>query len=101
MSSEIEEIGIIDLTDDQLEELASHIESKILDRIQQHSYWRFLTDFSITINLTQNSDKLLTFILDSDIAGSLESNQIVELQEELFSYGQNVLKEELKCLKNS
>ncbi len=101
MSSEIEEMGIIDLTDDQLEELASQIESKILDRIQQHSYWRFLTDFSITINLTQNSDKLLTFILDSDIAGSLESNQIVELQEELFSYGQNVLKEELKCLKNS
>lgn len=101
MSSEIEEIGIIELSDEQLEEIASLIESKIYSYIEQHSHWQLLTDFGITINLTQGSDKLLTLILDFDMAGSLTSDQLEKFQEELFEYGQIILKEEIECLKNS
>ena len=101
MSFEIEDIGIDFLTDDQLEELVLEVENKIYTYIQAHQYWQLLTDFNILVNLNQNKDKLLTLILDCEIAGGLTSSQLEEFQSEIFEYSQIALKDELKCMKNS
>ena len=101
MSSEIEDIGIKALSGEELEEIAFNVEEKILIFIQDHSSGQLLTDYSIIVNLSQTPDKILTLTLDLDIAGGLSSSQLECLQEELFEYGQKILKEELKCLKNS
>ncbi len=101
MSSEIEDIGIKALTDEELEEIAFNVEEKILNFIQNHTSGQLLTDYSIIVNLSQTPDNILTLALDLDIAGGLSSSQLESLQQELFEYGQITLKEELKCLKNS
>ena len=101
MSSEIEDIGIKALSGEELEEIAFNVEEKILIFIQDHTSGQLLTDYSIIVNLSQTPDKILTLTLDLDIAGGLSSSQLESLQEELFEYGQKILKEELKCLKNS
>ena len=101
MSSEIEDIGIKALSDEELEEIAFNVEEKILIFIQNHTSGELLTDYSIIVNLSQTPDNILTLTLDLDIAGGLSSSQLESLQEELFEYGQKILKEELKCLKNS
>jgi hypothetical protein len=101
MSSEIEDIGLKALSDEELEELAFNVEEKILVFIQNHANGQLLTDYSIIVNLSQSPDNILTLTLDFDIAGGLSSSQLEKLQEELFEYGQTSLKEELKCLKNS
>ena len=101
MTSEIEDIGIETLTDEELEEIASNVEEKLISFIQEHSFGKFLTDYSFIVNLSQDSDNLLTLTLDFDISGGLSSSQLESLQEELFKYGQDALKEELICLKNS
>lgn len=101
MSFEVEDIGIDLLNDAQLEKLASAIEDKIYAYIQKHQFWRLLTDFSILVNLNQDNDKILTLILDCEISGSLTSSQLEDFQSEIFDYGQNILKEELQCMKNS
>ena len=95
MSSEIEDIGIKALSGEELEEIAFNVEEKILIFIQDHTSGQLLTDYSIIVNLSQTPDKILTLTLD------LSSSQLESLQEELFEYGQKILKEELKCLKNS
>ena len=101
MSSEIEDIGIKSLTDEELEEIAFNVEEKILIFIQKHESGHLLTDYSIIVNLSQTPDNILTLALDLEIAGGLSSSQLESLQQELFEYGQKTLKEELKCLKNS
>ncbi len=101
MSSEIEDIGIETLSNEELEKIASNVEEKIITHIQNHDFGQLLTDYSIIINLSQNPDNILTLALDFDIAGGLTSSQLENLQEELFENGQKALKEELKCLKNS
>ena len=101
MLSEIEDIGIETLSNKELEDIASNVEEKIITHIQNHDLGKFLTDYSIIINLSQNPDNILTLALDFDISGGLTSSQLKNLQEELFENGQKALKEELKCLKNS
>ncbi len=100
-SEEVEDIGIDFLTDELLEELASKIEYKIYSFIQNHQFWKLLSDFNVIINLNQNKEKLLTLVLDSEISGSLTSSQLEDFQTEVFEYGQLALEEELKCRKNS
>ena len=101
MSVEVENIGIDFLNDEQLENLAAIIEIKVYSHIQNHQFWQLLTDFNILINLNQDEDKLLTLALDCEMSGSLTSSQLEDFQSEIFEYGQSILKEELKCLKNS
>ncbi len=101
MSFEVENIGIDLLNDEQLENLAAIIESKVCSQIQNHQYWQLITDFNILVILNQDEDKLLTLALDCEIAGSLTSSQLEDFQSEIFEYGQSTLKEELECLKNS
>lgn len=101
MSSEIENIGVDFLNEEQLEELASSIEDKIQTYIQAHQFWRLLTDFNILVNLNQNKDKVLTLVLDCEISGGLSASQLEEFQTEIFEYGQKTMKDELKCMKNS
>lgn len=101
MPSEEENIGVDFLDEDQLEELATSIEEKINNYIRAHQYWQLLTDFNILVNLNQNKDKVLTLILDCEISGGLNSSQLEDFQAEIFEYGQKVLKDELKCMKNS
>jgi len=101
MSSEIEDIGIGTLSNEDLEETASNVEEKIIAYIQNHDFGQLLTDYSIMVNLSQNPDNILTLALDFDISGGLTSSQLENLQKELFEHGQKALKEELKCLKNS
>ena len=101
MSSEIEDIGIKNLSDEELEELASKVEDKIITFIQSHPHGSLLTDYSIILNLSQNTENILTLALDLEIAGGLSSSQLESMQEELFEFGQISLKEELECLKNS
>ncbi len=101
MLSEIEDIGIETLSNKELEDIASNVEEKIITYIQNHDLGKFLTDYNIIINLSQNPDNILTLALDFDISGGLTSSQLENLQEELFENGQKALKEELKCLKNS
>ena len=49
MSSEIEDIGIKTLTDEELEEIAFIVEEKILNYIQNHTSRQLLTDYSIIV----------------------------------------------------
>ena len=101
MSSEVENIGIDFLNDEQIEELAASIEDKIHTYIQAHTHWQLLTDFNILVNLNQNKDKVLTLVLDCEISGGLTSSQLENFQIEIFEYGQKALKDELECMKNS
>lgn len=101
MSFDIENIGLDFLEDEKLESLANLIEDKVHSFIQNHKYWQLLTDFNILVNLNQDEDKLLTLVLDCEISGSLTSSQLDDFQAEIFEYSQKVLKEELKCMKDS
>ncbi len=101
MSFEIEDIGIGFLTDEQLEDLASSLENKVYSFIQQHKYWQLLADFSIIIDLNQDTNKILTLVLDSEISGGLTTQQLEEFQSEIFKYSQSALKEELEWMKSS
>jgi len=101
MPSEIENIGVDFLDEEQLERLAISIEDKLHTFIQAHQFWQLLTDFNILVNLNQNKDKLLTLVLDCEIAGGLNSSQLEDFQAEIFEYGQKTMKDELKCMKNS
>lgn len=101
MSSEIIEIGIETLTDDELEELVSLVEEKIHTQFEQSQFWNLVSDFDILVNLTQTSDNLLTMTLDFEISGELTDEQLDSLQKELSDSGYENLKEELICRKNS
>lgn len=101
MSTEIIDIGIKSLTDDELEELASLVEEKIHTEFEKSRFWNLISDFDILIGLIQASDNLLTLTLDFDISGELTVEQLNILQEELSNYGYESLKEELICRKNS
>jgi hypothetical protein len=101
MSSEIETIGIGHLSNDDLEEIASKVEEKILQYLKKHRNWKLLTDFNIIIKLSQDINNLLTSILDFEIIGELTSEQSEKLHEELLFVGRESLREELLCRKNS
>ena len=101
METEIIDIGLNKLTELELEELASLIEDKILSHLKKSTHWRLLTDYSIIVSLEQFSDNLLTLTIDSDISGNITSEELTKLQEEVYDYAQNILKEELLCQKNS
>lgn len=101
MSSNIIDLGIGPLTDDQLEGLVSTVEEKLNGHIQKHSHWQLLTDFNFIVNLAQDSDNLITLILEFDMSGGLTIQEFEEFQEELNELGQEIIKEELMCLKNS
>ena len=101
MASDIINIGLTSLSDDELEEIVSIVDTKIDLFLQNHKSWRLLTDFGITVSLSQSSNNVLTLILDFDMSGGLSSLQLDELQQEVNEYAQNVLKEELLCRKNS
>ncbi len=101
MSSEIIDLGIGPLTDIQLEELASIVEEKLNGYIQKHSHWQLLTDFNFIVNLSQDSDNLITLSLEFDMSGGLTTQEFERFQEELNELGQEIIKEELICLKNS
>jgi hypothetical protein len=101
MSTEIIDIGIETLNDDELEELASLVEEKIHAQFEQSRFWNLVSDFDILVSLAQSSDNLLTLTLDFEISGELTDEQLVSLQEELSNDGYKNLKEELICRKNS
>ncbi|MCK5141119.1 MAG: hypothetical protein KAQ70_02910 [Candidatus Heimdallarchaeota archaeon] len=101
MASDIIDIGLTSLSDDELEEIVSIVETKIDLFLQNHKSWKLLTDFGIIVSLSQASDNVLTLILDFDISGGLSSLQLDELQQEVNEHAQDVLKEELLCRKNS
>ena len=63
MSSNIIDLGIGPLTDDQLEGLVSTVEEKLNGHIQKHSHWQLLTDFNFIVNLSFFfRNPLVTFI---------------------------------------
>jgi len=101
MSTDIEDIGIESLTDEELEELVTVVEEKIYSHFEKSNLWELVTDFDILVSLNQSADKLLTLTLDFDISGEFTEKQLVDIQEELSNYGQECLKEELICRKNS
>ena len=101
MSSDIVNIGLRKFSDEELEEIASLIETKIDVYLHEHEFWKLLTDFGFIVNLTQSSDNVLTLILDFDMAGGMPSSQLSSLQEEIYDYAQEILEEELICRKNS
>lgn len=101
MSSDITNIGLKSLSDDELEEIILIVDEKIELFLQNHKSWKLLTDFGVVVSLSQDSDNVLTLILDFDISGGLSSLQLDELQQEVYEYAQEVLMEELLCRKNS
>ncbi|MBY9001635.1 MAG: hypothetical protein KGD64_12015 [Candidatus Heimdallarchaeota archaeon] len=101
MSSGIIDIGLETLSDDELEEIITGLETKIDLYLQKNNQWKLLTDFGIIVSLSQTADNILTLILDFDMSGGLSSLQLDELQEDVYEYAQEVLKEELICRKNS
>ncbi|MHA1201289.1 MAG: hypothetical protein ACTSQ4_02055 [Candidatus Heimdallarchaeaceae archaeon] len=101
MSSDITDIGLKSLSDDELEEIILIVDEKIELFLQNHKSWKLLTDFGVVVSLSQDSDNVLTLILDFDISGGLSSLHLDDLQQEVYEYAQEVLKEELLCRKNS
>ncbi|MHA2358242.1 MAG: hypothetical protein ACXABK_05695 [Candidatus Heimdallarchaeaceae archaeon] len=101
MSSEIIDIGLEALNDDELEELADMLEEKIHVHIKESSYWELLRDFNTIVILSQAPDNLLTLTLDFDISGEFSKNEFEKFQKDLNSFAQDTLKEELICRKNS
>lgn len=101
MVTDITDIGLKALSEDELEEIVSIVDTKMELFLQNHKSWKLLTDFGIIVSLSQSSDNVLTLILDFDISGGLSSLQLDELQQEINEYAQGVLKEELLCRKNS
>jgi hypothetical protein len=101
MSSDITDIGLKSLSDDELEEIILIVDKKIELFLQNHKSWKLLTDFGVIVSLSQDSDNVLTLILDFDISGGLSSLHLDELQQEVYEYAQEALKEELLCRKNS
>lgn len=101
MGSEIIDIGLTTLSDDELEDIITIIEKKIDLFLQNHKFWKLLTDFGIIVALSQSSDNVLTLTLDFDISGGLTTAQLEELQYDIYEYAMEVLKEELICRKNS
>ncbi len=101
MGSDITDIGLKSLSNDELEEIVSIVDNKIELFLQNHKFWKLLTDFGVIISLSQDSYNVLTLILDFDISGGLSSLHLDELQQEVYEYAQEVLKEELLCRKNS
>ena len=101
MVTDITDIGLKALSEDELEEIVSIVDTKMELFLQNHKSWKLLTDFGIIVSLSQSSDNVLTLILDFDISGGLSSLQLDELQQEINEYAQGVLKEELFCRKNS
>ncbi|MCG3223998.1 MAG: hypothetical protein H7647_05995 [Candidatus Heimdallarchaeota archaeon] len=101
MSSDITDIGLKSLSDDELEEIILLVDKKIELFLQNHKSWKLLTDFGVIVSLSQDSDNVLTLILDFDISGGLSSLHLDELQQEVYEYAQEALKEELLCRKNS
>ncbi|MFW9851805.1 MAG: hypothetical protein ACFFDS_02595 [Candidatus Thorarchaeota archaeon] len=101
METDVIDIGLSKLTELELEKLATLLEEKILSYLTKSSHWKFLTDYNIIISLTQSSDNLLTLTIDTDIAGNITSEELTKLQEKIFNYAQDILKEELSCQKNS
>ena len=101
MSTDIIDIGLKSLTDDELEELATFVEEKIYSQFEKFQFWELVTDFDILVGLIQSSNNLLTLTLDFDISGELTEKQLASLQGELSNFGNESLKEELICRKNS
>ena len=101
MTTDIIDIGLKSLTDDELEELATLVEEKIYSQFEKSRFWELVTDFDILVGLIQSSNNLLTLTLDFDISGELTEKQLADLQEELSNSGNENLKEELICRKNS
>ncbi|MCG3215426.1 MAG: hypothetical protein KAS63_01840 [Candidatus Heimdallarchaeota archaeon] len=101
MSSDIIDIGIGPLTEDQLEDLASTIEDKINAQISKHPQKQLLTDYNFIVQLSQSTDNLLTLVIDFEMSGGLTSTELEELLKNLNDFAQDVLKEELLCLKKS
>lgn len=101
METDVIDIGLNKLTDLELEELASLLEEKILSYLRNSAHWKLLTDYNIIISLSQSPDNLLTLTINFDIAGSITSEELTKLQEEVFCYAQDILEEELLCQKNS
>ncbi|NPD87357.1 MAG: hypothetical protein HGN29_01455 [Asgard group archaeon] len=101
MTTDIIDVGLKSLTDDELEELATFVEEKIYSQFEKSPVWELVTDFDILVGLIQSSNNLLTLTLDFDISGELTEEQLDDLQKELSNYGNENLKEELICRKNS
>jgi hypothetical protein len=101
MPTDIEDIGIETLTDDELEELATIVEERVYSNFEKSRFWDLIAEFNILVSLNQSSDNLLTLTLDFDISGELTEKQFIDIQEELNIFGQECLKEELLCRKNS
>ena len=101
MSTDIIDIGLESLSDDELENLVTFVEEKILLHFEESQFWKFVTYFDILVSLEQSSNNLLTLTLDFEISGELTDEQLTNLQEELSNHGYESLKEELICRKNS
>ena len=101
MTSNIIDIGIGQLDDIQLEELATKIETHLHKYLKKHPQWDLLSDFSILIKLSQDEDTVLTLDLEYNTAGVLTSIQHEQIHENLSIQAEEILKEALICLKNS
>ncbi len=101
MTSDIVDLGIGQLDDEQLEELAIKIETQLHKYLRKHSQWALLSDFSILIKLSQDKDNVLTLELEYNTTGALTSFQHEQIHENLSIQAEEILKEALICLKNS
>ena len=101
MPSEIINIGIGQLDDKQLEELATKMETQLHKYLEKHPQWDLLSDFSILIKLSQDEDNVLTLDLEYTSTGALTSSQHKQIHENLAIQAEEILKEALICLKNS
>ncbi|MBA7523231.1 hypothetical protein ES705_15354 [subsurface metagenome] len=101
MTSDIVDIGIGQLDDEQLEELAIKIETQLHKDLRKHPQWALLSDFSILIKLSQDKDNILTLDLEYNTTGALTSFQHEQIHENLSIQAEEILKEALICLKNS
>jgi len=89
--------GLEPLSSDDLESLASLLESSAYDYLRKCKLFTFLSALNLTISLSQSQDNTLTLTIDFDFEGSFTSEQLFQMQSNLFDYLSQILRDELRC----
>ncbi|MHA1169894.1 MAG: hypothetical protein ACTSQE_06695 [Candidatus Heimdallarchaeaceae archaeon] len=97
MSPEIIDLGLRSFSDDELEDIAKFLETKLLDYLEQQNFLDLLSDFSFIITLNQDDSNVLTFSLDLESSGAFTSSQLNTIHNDLATLGAQWLEEELRC----
>lgn len=95
MDNDITEIGLDELSDAELEEIASSLQSHLLEYLEDSPEWSLFTGFHIVISLTY--DEILTFTLDIETPNTLTAEQTSKVHSELQTLAEQYLKDELLC----